>query len=174
MKLFFSILIILFFNTHLSQDIPLSKKRIKKIFRQNEKGRTHGFKKNELDSFGARMYGKYDNWYGEKESNKRTGFDTIRLYNHRDFKMYRNCEMTVWNLFKSKKVNFYTVRGNMGTVNRKWFKLKIIEEKSTIKFQIIKDKKIIKSYTVINLELKYLSDNKKKPMYILTLIKNNP
>ncbi|MEO9258585.1 MAG: hypothetical protein ABI207_09385 [Crocinitomicaceae bacterium] len=79
--------------------------------------------------------------------------------------------MTVWNLDGSKHVNFYTVSGNRGTVTHDWYNLLIIEEGDHLEFEIIKNKQVITSYSVIKLELKYLNNDELEPMYVLTLVK---
>jgi hypothetical protein len=130
-------------------------------------------KKNERGQYGESLMSKYDIWYSDKENDNKPTRDTIKLYNHREYKSHCNCpEMTAWNLFGSKAVNFSNVAGNRGTVNSEWYKLKITEQNNKIDMHIIKDDEIVKSYTVLKLELTYLNSDPIEPMYILTLKRN--
>ncbi|MEO9258584.1 MAG: hypothetical protein ABI207_09380 [Crocinitomicaceae bacterium] len=91
MKLILIILISFFNGAIIAQEIPLSKKIIEKIFNQNEKGRTHGFKKKELDQYGGEMISKYDSWYALEKDNTDKNLDTIKLYNHSGYLRVCDC-----------------------------------------------------------------------------------
>jgi hypothetical protein len=154
-----------------SQEINLSKKSISRIFLQNERGTTHGFKKKDRDSLGARIYSSYDNWYSLKSVDSLNKNDTILIYNNSKYRdLYYGSEIFIWNMYKDKAVNFHSVIGNSGKVTRDWFDLTIIDDNQGVKMELRQNEKII-VLKAVKLELIYFDKSTHQPTYVLTLKK---
>jgi hypothetical protein len=153
-----------------AQEIPLTKKSVSSILKNNARGRTHSYGPRELDQIGRKCREKYGDWYANNQDSLYYNSDTLVLVNHVDFHhAYPWWRVHIWEVRKRSSMFQINAQPPSYTITNDWYRYKINENLGKIELSIQLKGEQKEVFEVIKLERLLLHNDPNEPMYVMTL-----
>lgn len=159
------------------QEVDIPKKNLKKIFRQNAKGTTHGWKKGSDIQKDENHYMSYNEWLTGNCDSSYTSFDTLTFYNYNYYQPEDcRCERTTWGYTRSnffKRRDFYIAGKTCNSSYPLDLYYKISVKRNGQRIEIRRAEKhfrrTITKFEVVSLKRVLVDKESDTPMYVLKL-----
>jgi len=174
---YLTLIFILIASLSYSQEVDIPKKDLKKIFRQNAKGKTHNWKKSSDKQVNENYYRYYSEWHTDNCDSSYSSSDTLTFYNYYYYSPEEcPCERTTWGFRRSnyfKRSDFYVAGKTCKSQYPLDFYYKISVKKNGKRIVLTRSgehvTRTITNFEVINLKRVFVGNESDRPMYILTI-----